>query len=174
MTNSSLKDNVARLKYHDDLEKVSDIIETFCVEKNTIGFRFTCKPVTEGDVIPQRYKNWANEYNPSKAELDALPDGVRKKYATERGLSMFTSPEAAHKKAQRLSKSIEKKAGKEEAEQFEFEHPYIAKFIIPAEAGVVTEPNKECHFNFFPYDDIEVLNLIDETFEYIEINYHED
>lgn len=87
---------------------------------------------------------------------------------------MFTSSECAHTKAKSLSKSIEKKVGREEAERFELEHPYIAKFVISASSGGVTEPNKEGHFSFFPYEDVEVLNLIDDTFEYIEIHYHED
>lgn len=176
MADAALNNTVedTRLKYHEDLEKVSDIIETTCEEKDAIGFRFTCKPATEYDVLPQKYKSTADGYNPSKEELDALPSDKRKKYATARGLSMFTSPERAHAKAKSLSKNIEKKAGREEAERFELEHPYIAKFVISASSGGETEPNKEGHFNFFPYEDVEVLNLIDDTFEYIEIHYHED
>lgn len=166
--------DVTRLKHHEDLEKVSDIIEALCEEKDSIGFRFTYKPATECDVIPQKYKSSNSGINPTKEELDVLPYDKRKKYATERGISMFTSPDAAKIKAKQLSENIEKKNGKIEAEQFEHDHPYIAKFIIPASSGIVTKPNKENHFNFFPYDDVEVLNLIDETFEYIKIKYHED
>lgn len=69
---------VARLKHHEDLEKVSDIIVTICEEKNTIGFRFTCRPATEFDVLPQKFKFAADGYNPSKEELAALPSKERK------------------------------------------------------------------------------------------------
>lgn len=165
---------VSRLNYHEDLEKVSDIVETICEERNVIGFRFTYKPATANDLIPNVYKYGPPSYNPSKEELDKLPEKQRKKYATERGISMFTTAEAAHAKAQKLSDNFEKKAGKEEAEQFQEEHPYISKFIIPASSGGVTEPNKEKHFNFFPYEGVEVLNLIDETFGYLKIDYDEN
>lgn len=165
---------VSSLDHHEDLEKVSDIIETICEEKNVIGFRFTLKPATIEDVTPQVYKFGNTSYNPTKEELDKLTYDQRKKYATERGISMFTSPEAALIKAQRLSIQIEKKAGKEDAEQFIEEHPYITKFIIPASCGVVTKPNKEKHFNFFPYEGVEVLNLIDNTFGYRAIDYDEN
>lgn len=168
------KFEVSRLAHYEDLEKVSDIIETICEEKNVIGFRFTLKPATTEDVIPQVYKPGNASYNPTKEELDELSYDLRKKYATARGISMFISPEAALTKAQHLSKQIEKKAGKEEAEQFIVEHPYITKFVIPASSGVVTEPNKEKHFNFFPYEGVEVLNLIDDSFGYIEIDYDEN
>lgn len=176
MAESALKGKieVSRLDHHEDLEKVSDVIETICEEKNVIGFRFTYNPATAEDVIPNAYKTGDTSYNPSKEELDNLPYKLRKKYATARGLSMFTSPEAAQTKAQQLSKNVEKKAGIEEAEQYKEEHPYITKFIIPASSGVVTEPNKDKHFNFFPYEGVEVLNLIDDSFGYIKIDYDEN
>jgi len=43
--------DVSLLNHHEDLEKVSDIIESICEEKNVIGFRFTYKPATANDVI---------------------------------------------------------------------------------------------------------------------------
>ena len=86
---------------------------------------------------------------------------------------MFASFEAAMIKARCLFENLKKKADNE-AKQFQQENQYIVKLIIPASSGVVTKPNKEEHFNFFPYKDVEVSKLIDETFGYKKIDYDED
>ena len=167
--------NVTCLHYHEDLEKVPDIMDSICEENecDVVGFRFTYMPLTADSLIPKVYKFGNISYNPTKEELDVLTIKQRKKYATERGISMFASFEAAMIKALRLFENLKKKADNE-AKQFQQENQYIVKLIIPASSGVVTKPNKEEHFNFFPYTDVEVSKLIDETFGYKKIDYDED
>ena len=65
--------------------------------------------------------------------------------------------------------------GEEEAEIFMEENAYLVKFVIPAVAGVSTKPHRTTkHFNFFPNQEIDVLDLMDATYGYKKIDYDYD
>lgn len=166
--------DVANLQHSEDLLKVEDILIEECEAKDMIGFRMTNCPATQKSVTPTAYL-YEGKYNPTKEELDLLGEELRKKYATARGLSMFATEEKAEKQANRLMKKNLKELGEEEAEIFMEENAYLVKFVIPAVAGVSTKPHRTTkHFNFFPNQEIDVLDLMDATYGYKKIDYDYD
>lgn len=159
--------DVRELKHSEDLLKVEDIIVEEFKAIDVIGFRFTSCPMTQSSVTPRTYL-YTDKYNPTKEELDQQEKEIRKKYATERALSMFTTDSKAEKQANRLVKKMDE----DEAEAFMEENAYIVKFVIPSSAGVVNTPHKNTgHFNYLPGQDIDVLSLMDETYGYKKIDY---
>lgn len=163
--------NVANLQHSEDLLKVEDIMIEECKAKGMIGFRMTNRPATQESVTPQAYK-YEGKFNPTKEELDKMERELRKKYATARGLSMFTTEAKAEKQANRLMKKLLENVGEDEAEGFMEENAYLVKFDIPASAGVSTEPHRTTkHYNFFPNKDIDVLDLMDVSYGYKKIDY---
>lgn len=166
--------DLASLQHKEDLLKVEDIMMEECHAKDMIGFRMTNCPATQMSVTPQAYL-YEGQYNPSKEELDKMEKILRKKYATARGLSMFTNETKAEKHAKRLVKKLLKDVGEEEAQAFMEKNAYLVKFDIPASTGVSTEPHKTTkHYNFFPKENIDVLDLMDASYGYKKIDYDYD
>lgn len=88
---------------------------------------------------------------------------------------MFATEEKAEKQANRLMKKSLRDLCEEEAELFMEENACLVKFVIPAVAGVSTKPHRTTkHFNFFPNQKIDMLDLMNATYGYKKINYDYD
>lgn len=163
--------DVTKLKHASDLCKVEDIIQRITYSAELDAYRLTGNPLEEKDVVPLIYTLEESDA-PTQEQLQELEEEQREKFATKRAVSMFTTEEKAQKHAFRIVQRYLKRGLAEDAETFKQEHAYITRFHITEEDGVVTKPHRTTkHFNFFPYEDVDVTGLKDETYEPKSIDY---
>ncbi|MGN1158185.1 MAG: hypothetical protein ACI4TK_18595 [Agathobacter sp.] len=168
---SEEKTDVKKLKYSVDLCKVEDIIQKITCSMDLDGFRLTQNPITEKDVTPVAYQ-YGVGIELSKEQIDELGDEQKIQYATARGLSMYATEKGAEKQAKRLHKKYIDKGREEDAELLKQKFAYITKIRITRKDGVVTDIHKSTkHFNFFPYEEVDVTKLKEDSYEPKRIDY---
>ena len=146
-----------KLEYHAYLSKISDCPSKDCTEKERDSFRWAHNPIKQEDFIPLAFED-------SRRVLDETDENQCKSY----GLSLYDSLEqavrqykAVYENQRTVIRQNKWKASK--GEQVVFIRLHIND-------GVSSESNKNGHFTFYNYMNINILKKVKEIFNIFNTN----
>lgn len=170
------------LRYHKELDKVSDVIEKYYSEVDTYAYRTVITiPPAELDMMPQKFR--PKEYNPARVRsevtkefLDKKGESYKKRYVAEHALSVNKTEEDCLEALRKSYRNVKERAGKDEADEYMQQKRgcYIAKIHITPQTGLMEEFDDKGHANLLLYEGVTIEELYDMDYNYRKADYEED